>query len=77
MAVANLDTKKITAGYQDQTLQLVEETALDGTDGGEFTVTAPEGRFVLLIHNSDASNNETVTIKAPAKPMMRSWNRIS
>lgn len=70
MAVANLDTKKVKAGFQDETLVKIESTALDGTAGGTFTVTSPSDKFLLIIENTDSSNAETVTIKAPAKALM-------
>lgn len=70
MAVANLDTNKVKVGMQDQTLVYNTETALDGSAGGEFTVTSPSDKFLLIIRNADSSNDETVTIKAPAKPLM-------
>ncbi len=68
MAVANLDTNKIRAGFHTGTA--IVETALDATAGGEFTVTNADERTAIIIHNSDASNAENVTIKAPAKPAM-------
>lgn len=70
MAVANLDTNKLTVGKQDEELAYMTETALDGTDGGTFTVTSPMDKFILVIRNADSSNDEQVTIKAPAKPLM-------
>lgn len=77
MAVANLDTNKVKVGYQDREVSVITATALDATAGGEFTVTNPPEKTVLIIENSDASNSEQVTIKAPSKPAMRSRNRIS
>ena len=70
MASANLDTNKVKAGMQDETLVFMTETALDGTDGGTFTVETPMDKFLLIIRNADSSNDETVTFKAPAKPLM-------
>ena len=70
MAVANLDTNKVKAGMQDETLVFMTETALDGTDGGTFTVTSPMDKFLLVIRNADSSNDEDVTVKSPAKPLM-------
>lgn len=75
MAVANLDTKKVTAKYHVMTV--MEGTALDGTAGGTFTVNNPSEKTLLIIENTDASNTEKVTIKAPVKPALRSRYRIS
>lgn len=70
MAVANLDTNKVRVGYQDKEIVGIVSTALDSTAGGEFTVTNPSEKTVLVIENSDTTNSEQVTIKAPSKPAM-------
>ena len=77
MAVANLDTNKIRVSYQDKEIAKIVGTTLNATAGGEFTVTNPSEKTVLIIENTDTANAETVTIKAPSKPAMRSRCRIS
>jgi len=68
MAAANLDTNKVTA--EMNLFKAITPTALDGTDGGEYTVTAANDRMFLVITNTDSSNAEDVTVKAPAHPLM-------
>ena len=68
MAAANLDTNKLTGAFN--TISTATETALDGTDGGTYTVTKGDERTVLSIHNTDTSNAENVTIKAPTNPAL-------
>lgn len=68
MAAANLDTNKVTAEMNK--FKAITPTALDGTDGGEYTVTAANDKMFLIITNVDSSNAENVTVKAPAHPLM-------
>lgn len=68
MAAANLDTKKVSGVLN--TVNTNALTAFDGTDGAEFTVTSADNKTVLVLYNSDASNNEDVVIKAPANPTL-------
>lgn len=68
MAVANLDTNKVTAKWND--IIALTPTALDGTDGGAYTVTARDERIMIIIQNTDDTNAENVVIKAPAHPQM-------
>lgn len=66
MAVANLDTKKINGKFN--TVNVTELTAFDGTAGAEYTPEKGDERVMVVIYNSDASNAEDVTIKAPTNP---------
>lgn len=66
MAVANLDTKKINGKFN--TVNVTELTAFDGTAGAEYTPEKGDERVMAVIYNSDASNAEDVTIKAPTNP---------
>ncbi len=66
MAVANLDTKKINGKFN--TVNVTELTAFDGTAGAEYTPEKGDERVMVVIYNSDDSNAEDVTIKAPANP---------
>jgi hypothetical protein len=68
MAAANLDTNKLTGELND--IKAVTLTALDATDGGEYTVTKGDERTVLVIVNTDGTNAENVVIKAPAHPVL-------
>lgn len=66
MAVANLDTNKINGAYN--TVNVANLTAFDGTAGAEYTPEKSDERVMVVIYNSDASNAEDVTIKAPKNP---------
>lgn len=66
MAVANLDTNKVVGKFN--TVNVGTLTAFDGTDGAEYTPSKGDERVMLFIVNSDTSNAETVTIKAPTNP---------
>lgn len=66
MAVANLDTNKVSGKYN--TINVGTLTAFDATDGAEYTPTKGDERVMVLIYNSDTSNAETVTLKAPTNP---------
>lgn len=68
MAAANLNTNKLVAGIND--IKTGTFTALDGTDGGVYTVSNPDAETLIIIQNTDSSNAETVTIKKPANPCM-------
>ena len=68
MAAANLNTNKVALG--DNALTAVTLTALDGTDGGEYTVANPSSETLFIVVNADTSNAETVTLKKPASPCM-------
>lgn len=70
MAVANLDTNKVRVDYQDKEIVHIVSTPLNATAGGEFTVSNPSERTILVIENADTTNSEQVTIKAPAKAVM-------
>ena len=66
MAAANLDTNALDAKFND--IKATTGTALDATDGGVYTVANADERTLLIIQNTDGTNAENVTIKAPAKP---------
>lgn len=68
MAAANLDTKKVTG--QLNTVNSNALTAFDASAGAEFTCTSADNKTILVLFNSDASNDETVVIKAPANPTL-------
>lgn len=68
MAAANLNTNKVTAEYNN--IKVGTLTALDGTDGGVYTVSNPDAETLFIIVNTDSSNAENVTIKAPTNPAM-------
>lgn len=68
MAAANLDTNALDAKFND--IKATTGTALDGTDGGTYTVASADERTLLIIQNTDGTNAENVTIKAPAKPAL-------
>lgn len=68
MATANLNTNALKAGMNTITAGTL--TALDGTDGGTYTVANPDSETLFIIVNTDSSNAETVTIKSPANPCM-------
>lgn len=68
MAAANLDTNKLSGEFNN--IKAITFTALDGTDGGEYTVKTGNERIVVLIQNTDDTNAETVTIKSPAHPAL-------
>lgn len=63
MAIANLDTNKVSGKFND--VNVATLTAFDATAGAEYTPTKADERTIVLIYNSDASNAENVTIKAP------------
>lgn len=65
MAVANLDTKKIKGNFND--INQGELTAFNATDGAEFTLVNPDAETMLVLYNSDTTNDEDVVLKAPAK----------
>lgn len=68
MAAANLNTNALKAEVNN--IKAGTLTALDGTDGGEYTVANPDSETLFIIVNTDSSNAETVTIKCPANPAM-------
>lgn len=68
MAAANLNTNKLTAEFNN--IKVGTFTTLDGSDGGVFNVTNADAETLILIQNTDSSNAETVTIKAPTNPCM-------
>lgn len=68
MAAANLNTNKVTAEYNN--IKAGTLTALDGTDGGVYTVSNPDAETLFVIVNTDSSNAETVAIKAPTNPAL-------
>lgn len=68
MAATNLNTNKLTAEVNN--IKAGTFTALDGTDGGVYTVSNPDSETLFIIQNTDESNAETVTIKAPANPCL-------
>lgn len=67
MAAANLDTNKKVGKYNTINVE-GGLTAFDGTDGATFTMPRADERVILVLQNTDASNAETVTLKAPANP---------
>lgn len=66
MAIANLDTNKVKGSLN--TINQGKLTAFDGTDGAQFTLENADAETILVLVNTDTTNDEDVVIKAPANP---------
>jgi hypothetical protein len=53
----------IKLGVRNKFSEEITYVAIDATDGLEFVMDESDEKYVVLIQNTDSSNDETVTIK--------------